>query len=120
MTAEILELYRRFTPPMRIIPVALDPFPIGKSVSEEGGVARVVRNLHLNRSGGPSEMRVEYLWAWLRGSTREELTDPSRFQMHVGLIQAAFCEGSPFGILHLTDRRPDPKGERQLMQHWVG
>ena len=105
---------------MRIIPVALDPFPIGKSVSEEGGVARVVRNLYLNRSGGPSEIRVEYLWAWLRESTREELTDPSRFQMAVGLIQAAFRKGSPFGILHLTDRCPDPKGERQLMQHWVG
>ena len=37
MTADILELYRRVTPPMRIIPVALDPFPIGKSVSEEVG-----------------------------------------------------------------------------------
>ena len=37
MTAEILELYRRVTPPMRIILVALDPLPIGKSVSEEGG-----------------------------------------------------------------------------------
>ena len=37
MTAEILELYRRVTPHMRIITVAMDPFPIDKSVSEEGG-----------------------------------------------------------------------------------
>ena len=64
MTAERVEFYQRPppTPHGRNIPVALDRFPIDNLVPWEEEVVRAVQNLQLNRSGGPSGMRVENIW----------------------------------------------------------
>ena len=51
--------------------MVLDPFLVDNSVPGEEEVAGAVRNLRLNRSGGPSGMRVEHLWVWQRATNRE-------------------------------------------------
>ena len=60
---------------------------------EDEETAKAVRNLSLDISGGPSGMREENIQAWPRAAIREESMDPSQWEMFVGIIQAAFCEG---------------------------
>ena len=93
ITAERVDIYQRVPPLGRSIPVSLDPFPVNESVPKEEVVARSVRNLRLNRSGGPSVMQAEHLQYWQRDTMRDELLDPSKWVTVVRLIQPAFCEG---------------------------
>ena len=95
ITEERVDLYWRSpTPPRRSIPVELDPFPIDDSVPEDEEVSGAVRQLLLNRAGGPYGMKSEYIWDWLRADTQEDYLDHSKWGIAVGLIKAVFFEGN--------------------------
>ena len=69
MTEKKVYLYRRFSPPGRIIPVELDQFSVDDLVPDYKEVDRAVFCLHLNRVGGPSIMTVVNIWDWFHSAT---------------------------------------------------
>ena len=94
MSEERAELYRIHPTPGRSTLVALDLLPVNDSLPEDDKVDGAVCHIRLERSGGPSGMKTEHLWSWMRADTRKELREPSKWDMVVGLIQAYFCEGN--------------------------
>ena len=89
MTAYIMALYRRVTPPGRSILVALTPFPVDYSIPDKEEVPSAVCRLCSNRSVGPSGMSAEHLRSWMGDAVREESPYPYHWEKVVGLIQAA-------------------------------
>ena len=94
MSEERAELYRIHPTPGRSTLVALDLLPVNNSLPEDEEVDGAVCHIRLERYGGPSGMKTEHLWSWMRAATWKELPEPSKWDMVVGLIQAYFCKGN--------------------------
>ena len=76
LVEERAELYAHFPPPGRPILIEVAPFPVDDKISWEEEIAKVVLQMQLHCSGGPSRMRDLHLRMWLRAATREEYPDP--------------------------------------------
>ena len=70
LTAYRVELYRLVPPSVMPILVEVNLFTIEDSIPWVTDIVETVKRLHLNRSGGPSEMREEYLRQWLQEGTQ--------------------------------------------------
>ena len=73
ITAECKELYSALPPPGETIPTSVPPYPIDKSLPTYEEVKWAVRRLRGHRLGGPSHMRTEHLWEWLRDHRATEV-----------------------------------------------
>ena len=62
---ERVALYSRVPPPGDSIPVEIELFEVEDGVPDEGEIEWAVKRLRNNRSGWPSQMRVEHLKGWL-------------------------------------------------------
>ena len=60
-----MDLYRQVPPPGENIPVSVKLFQVEDLVPTEDEIERAVRQIRKNRSGGPSEMKLEHLKEWL-------------------------------------------------------
>ena len=58
ITADRFALYRYVPPPGENIPLTIQTFQVDDSVPEEGDIEWLVKQLHNNRSGGPSRMQA--------------------------------------------------------------
>ena len=73
-------------------------------------MAGAVHHLCLNTAVRPSGIKAEHIWAWLRASNRKDLPYPLKWDMDIGLIQAAFREGDLAEECAWKTVVPIPKG----------
>ena len=52
--------------------ITIESFAVEDGVPEEEEIEWAVKRLRNNRTGGPSQMRAEYLKGWLAAARREE------------------------------------------------
>ena len=79
-------------------------------IPEYKEVAGAVHHLCLNTAVRPSGIKAEHIWAWLRASNRKDLPYPLKWDMDIGLIQAAFREGDLAEECAWKTVVPIPKG----------
>ena len=75
ITAGRVELYSYVPPPGENIPVTVTPSDVDDPVPKEDEIAKAVKKLRRNRSGGASGMRAEHLKGWIAASNRGKMAE---------------------------------------------
>ena len=94
MTSEQVELYRHIPLPGHPISVGLQPLLVDDSIPEDGEIHWAASRLRLNRSDGPSGIRVEQFRQWLIDTTQDYTPDATKYQKVVAIVQATLSDGT--------------------------
>ena len=87
-------MYRHVPSLVQMIPVGLHLFPVEDYIPADEGTTWAVFRIRLNRSGGPSGIRVEHPPQWLHKPTWEEAPETTNWQKVVAILQAELRDGT--------------------------